>query len=195
MKYEQGILFYRIGTPLSPYEKPVFYGYTFDATMAKEFRHYRNMKYFLEKPVEMSAEEKTGFEKRFRKYVIHPTTFETRTENELGRRKTDVTLPCTMIEEEVVFTKIDQVFYEIGKQINFYPLLQIGSSKMKKLLTKAKVRAFYQFATACWQENMNPDERLFAGETSVDIMEDMDVRVDPFGVFLYLYGDTMRDDF
>lgn len=193
MKYKKCVIFYRIGTPLSPYEKPILYGYTFDNDQAKDFRRFRNMKYFVEKVVEMTKEEKVNFEKRFRKYVIHPVTFETRSENDFGRRRAEITIPCTMIEEESVFLKIDQVFYEIGRKINFYELLQVGTKELKKLLTDMMVRMFYQFATIYCQE-MCPEDRLFAGEKSFDIMGQMDVRVDQFGVFLCLYGDTLRDD-
>lgn len=184
-------LYYRIGTPLRPYEKPMFYGYTFDRKLAKLFRHYRDMKYFVEKEVTYDKNGKQEFEKRYRKYCIHMGTFETKNPNDLGRNRVAVDIPCTLMEEEMVFTKIDQVLYEIGKSINFYPLLIYGNRSLKSLLKKAKVKEIYDLAQIYFQ-GTTPTERLFAGDTSFDCTPSIGARVDQFGIFIYLYGDTMR---
>ena len=184
-------LYYRIGTPLRPYEKPMFYGYTFDRKLAKMFRHYRDMKYFLEKEVTYDKNGKQEFEKRYRKYCIHMGTFETKNPNDLGRNRVAVDIPCTLMEEEMVFTKIDQVLYEIGKSINFYPLLIYGNRSLKSLLKKAKVKEIYDLAQIYFQ-GTTPTERLFAGDTSFDCTPNIGTRVDQFGIFIYLYGDTLR---
>ena len=186
-----GYVYYRIGTPLRPYEKPMFYGYTFDRKLAKLFRHYRDMKYFIEKEVDYDKNERREFEKRYRKYCIHIGTFETKNPSDLGRDRVAVDIPCTLMEEEMVFTKIDQVLYEIGKSINFYPLLIYGNRSLKSLLKKVKVKEIYDLAQIYFQ-GTTPTERLFAGDTSFDCTPSIGTRVDQFGIFTYLYGDTMR---
>ena len=169
----------------------MFYGYTFDRKLAKMFRHYRDMKYFIEKEVTYDKNGKQEFEKRYRKYCIHMGTFETKNPNDLGRDRVAVDIPCTLMEEEMVFTKIDQVLYEIGKSINFYPLLIYGNRSLKSLLKKAKVKEIYDLAQIYFQ-GTTPTERLFAGDTSFDCTPNIGTRVDQFGIFIYLYGDTMR---
>lgn len=198
--------FYLIGTKEHAFEKPILYAYTFDKQLSKSFAKYRNMDYFILEKTEIDKKEQIAIKSQFGKHqYITEGHFETKNPEDLGKNRIIVMIPCTMFEEEQVLHKMDSVFYEIGRTINTDSFFRYLKPRYRKLLNTVgfqTIMGFYTIAASYETYNTTMDgitrsvnfvhDELMNGRDDFWLMDNL--RVDQLGVFLELFGDTMKID-
>lgn len=192
-------LYFRIGTPIRAYEKPMLYAMTFDPKLAKKFEKSRNMDYFVKQ--EYYVEKPVQFMDRYKRHKIRICGFETKSEDPLRKKEVIVYLPCTYEEEEQVFLQTDYVFYELGKTIApAYSAIRGLRPDMKfvlDLLGLDKILRFYNCITADSEgkyPEMSIEEKLFSGFDGFATIDDYNMKIDQLGLFIYYFGDTLNKE-
>lgn len=188
--------FYRIGTREKPFERPELYAFTFDKKLAKLFKTYRDMDYFIYDTAEMTYQDHIAFKDHFKCKNITIGRFKTKNHNTLSTRPKEITLPCTWEEEENVFMKSEWIIYELGRHINFLPMIRMFNEEYDYLIENLKVPQIYQFYQGQYAiPNMNPTDVMFTGcgSSTQSIVTELDIRVDELALFIYCYSDTLRN--
>lgn len=200
MKKEKakGYFYYKIGTPTAALDVPKLYAFTFEKDLRDAFEFYRDMKYFVRKEISFSEEAKQNLYKTRSSQRIKIGMFETRSTALIGRHYSIVRMACTYGEEMYVFTQADKIYYEIGRTSGFCAILDCFNDYFAEIFDKLSARTIRQFYLNAFYQNghmVTSDDLLFDGAKDLSMINGMrgnDMRADQFGIFLYLFGDTVN---
>ena len=194
----KGYFYYKIGTPTMPEDVPKLYAFTFEKELRDAFEFYRDMKYFVRKEFTFSEKAKQELYKTRSSQRIKIGMFETRSSALIGRHYSIVKIACTYGEEMYVFTQADKIYYEIGRTTGFCAILDCFNAFYADAFEKLCARTVRHFYLNAFYQNghrVSCDELLFGGVKDLSMingMERNDMRADQFGIFLYLFGDTVN---
>lgn len=161
---------------------PFLYAVTDKKQLKTSFMEERKKSMFIVKEKSITKEEFLEFCKRHSKYLLGRRGFRTNSPSSFYN-DTVVYLTATDYEEMDSITKEDQVFFEIGKYTD--EDAKAFNKKILNALNKLHYFEVYKFINelCCYHDSF---------VSGVDSFHSEKFSIDSFGVFLYLYGNTLN---
>lgn len=160
--------------------RPFLYAITDKKKLKDSFMNERKKSLFVVKEKEMTREAFLNVCKYHGKYLLGKRGFETRSPFPDVSSSTIIWLTTTDYEEMDVFTKEDSVILSLGKFTD-----DIACAFNKDLLKSLDMLHYFEI-----YKFVN-DRRYSYFVEGVDLFSSDKYRIDMFGVFLYLYGETL----
>ena len=165
---------------------PVLYAITDKKELKNSFVEERKKSLFVVKKREISKDEFIELMKQHSSYLLGRRGFVTKPSSEYSAlKKLEVVyITATQYEEMEVFTKTDSVILDLSKYTD-----EISACFNRKLIEALYTLKYYDVVSYC--NNMLNTYNYFT-EPLVNVGEDCDYRIDELGVFIYLFGYTMK---
>lgn len=169
---------YKRGDELHPY----LYAIALKKKLMEQFLHERKKNIFSVVEKNLSNEEINGIKTKYQKYILRRRGFETSSSSSFTGYDT-IYLVTTEYEEMDVFVNSDKVLANISR----YTLEE--TRYMKKDIIKALHKLHY-FEIQKWGQTneLGISDYFMSG---IHEMNFNDYKVDNFGIFMFLYGETI----
>lgn len=177
--------------------EPVLYAYTNKKELYEKFKEVRDMNKFLYTDREITKSQYFDFTHQYPDQQLTETKFTTK-DHEFPGTEISVSMVCTWTEEKTVIIESDESVFRLFKDKVFDP--SILNTGIKADLYKFGFFTIYQFL----YQNMYIYKPLEGSEYSGIFHKDCfggdfqrpipirGVKADQFGMFMYLYGGTMK---
>lgn len=175
--------------------EPVLYAYTNQKELYEKFKEVRDMNKFLCTSREVTKDQYKDFIHQYPDQQLTETKFTTK-DAEFPGTEISVNIVCTWSEEKTVIIESDESVLRLFTDKVFDP--SILNMKIKTDLYKLGFFTIYQFL----YQNMYIYKPLEGSEYSGVFHKDclsgdfqrkiQGVKADQFGMFMYLYGGTMK---
>lgn len=169
---------------------PILYAITNKKYIKDNFVNERKKDMFVVKSKEMPKDEITDFLNTNNRYVLGIRGFETSCEV-LGKvSRTHVYLTTTVSEEMDSFIRSDIAILEMAKKTDSYS--KYFNNKLINALNKLKYFEIYKFKEETYESY---SDKYFENISAFDNYHNGKYCIDSFGVFMFLYGNTIDSKF
>lgn len=166
---------------------PILYAITDKKELKNSFIEERKKSLFVIKSREISKDEFRDLMREHSSYLLGRRGFVTKPSSEYsGLQKTDVVyITASQFEEMEVFTKTDSIVLDISRYTD-----EIAACFNRKVMKALYTLKYYDIVS--YRNNMLNTYNYFT-EPLINVDDDnCDYRIDELGVFIYLFGHTMK---
>ena len=165
---------------------PSLYAITDKKELKKSFMEERKKSLFIVKERELNKDEFKDIMKNNSNYLLERRGFITKpsSSNSLLEKRCEVYLTTTSYEEMDVYIKSDSVVLEIAKYTD--EVSTVFNDKLTKALYKLKYFDVMSYKNSVFNV-YNPYVEPLSYKDGTEIF-----RIDELGMFIYLYGNTMK---
>lgn len=176
-------LFYQISSKQGSIT-PTLYAFTEKKEYKKEFEETRNMNYFYTKEKVIEKKEFLKFRDRFQLFRLDHYEFKTKVENGIPYKRKIQVIATEQEALHIYMSATDNVFSLLGELVNI-PLALTFKKEYKEALKKIDY-----FKIGSWY-GLPFSDSIYNNEY-VDNVDELDIEIDEFALFMKAYGDLMK---